>query len=301
MNQRDLAGIASAAVAVALLGAVLSATAYLLLRAYGRRVRNFRGQEILSGYGLYIAAWAAASPIAVLLGARFGVAKPVAAALVVVVAAMGVLGFLDDAFGAHGSGGFGGHLRALVRQGRVTTGLLKAGGGGFAALVAAWMLNSGQVRSQPETVALVLMNAAIIALSANFINLLDLRPGRAGWSFLVLWAVLAVCVWPKETALHGVVMASGPHYLLLTLPAAAATAALLRCDSRGLWIMGDSGSNVLGAILGFGSALLMPLAGRVVVLALLVLVHIYAEWFSLSSAIERNRFLRTIDRRLGVR
>ena len=50
---------------------------------------------------------------------------------------LAVLGYLDDVRGDRRAGGFAGHVRELV-HGRITTGLVKAVGGGVVGLLAAW-------------------------------------------------------------------------------------------------------------------------------------------------------------------
>ncbi len=272
--------------------AALTLFCRIALGRFGRRVTNFRGDCIPSGYGVYVAAWGCAVPLGVLASGDQSIKPGIALAFLVTAGSLGVLGFLDDAFGAHGSGGFGGHLRTLVRQGRVTTGLLKAAGGGLASLCAAWLLGEGTAAPH-----LVVLDGLLIALSANFVNLLDLRPGRAGWTFLFLWA--ALCGAGLAAALPGPPIVRA--YALLTLPAAVSLLVLLPGDSRGRRIMGDGGANPLGGMLGLGVCLLCPLWARVVCLGLLVAVHVYAERRSLSALIDSIPFLRALDRRLGVR
>jgi UDP-N-acetylmuramyl pentapeptide phosphotransferase/UDP-N-acetylglucosamine-1-phosphate transferase len=66
-------------------------------------------------------------------------------------------------------------------------------------------------------------------------------------------------------------------------------------------MMGDSGSNMLGAALGLTVALNTNLAFQWVIIALIAALHVYSEQRSVNEFIERNPILRTIDRRLGVR
>lgn len=258
------------------LGVALTLCAHLVFRAWSPLVSNFQGRRVRTGYGVYVAAWALA-PAAVL--ALMG-----GPGFLIVVLGFAVPGFLDDVFGAHGAGGFGGHLKALVRQGRVTTGLIKALTGGAASL-AAVMLLDGQTGARWYNVA---AGAAVIALCANFINLLDLRPGRAGWVSVALW-------------LAAMAAARAEPLLLLTGPAFLCELALLPADSRGRWIMGDSGSNVLGALIGLVIVAGMPPWTRWVGLAVLLAVHVFAERRSISRTIEAIPALRWLDSRLGVR
>ena len=82
----------------------------------------------------------------------------------------GFLGLVDDLAAVGSDRGFRGHLGAL-RQGRVTTGLLKlvAGAGIAIVLVATPGFKSGRN---------LIVDALLIALAANLGNLLDRAPGR---------------------------------------------------------------------------------------------------------------------------
>ena len=95
----------------------------------------------------------------------------------------GMLGFIDDALGGEDRG-FRGHLRAL-RDGRMTTGLLKLGGGAALALVLAAQPGFGTGKR-------VLADAILIALAANLGNLLDRAPGRVIKVSLLAWVPLAI-------------------------------------------------------------------------------------------------------------
>ncbi len=263
---------------IAVLGTALTLAAHLVFRAWAPLVTNFQGRRVRTGYGVYVAAWAIAPAVA----AVFTLATP---AFLIIVLGFAVPGFLDDVLGAHGAGGFGGHLKALMRQRRVTTGLVKAGAGGAGAFVGLALFESCACFPWWDIAA----GAAVIALSANFINLLDLRPGRAGWVSAALWAVL-LCA------------ATGRDLLFfLTVPAFVCLLVLLPADSRGTWIMGDSGSNVLGALLGLTLVLGTPPWTRWVGLAVLLAVHVFAERRSISRTIEATPALRWLDSRLGVR
>ncbi|OFX16735.1 MAG: hypothetical protein A2Z18_04040 [Armatimonadetes bacterium RBG_16_58_9] len=65
-------------------------------------------------------------------------------------------------------------------------------------------------------------------------------------------------------------------------------------------MMGDAGANALGAALGLTVALDAPVL-MLPAIALMIAIHAYSERNSISDLIERNRVLRSIDRRLGVR
>lgn len=185
------------------------------------------------------------------------------------------LGFLDDFAGDGRSRGFRGHLRAL-RAGRVTTGAVKAFGGlGLAFLVALWW--------ERWSIPAAVVDAMVIALAANFVNLLDLRPGRAAKGFLILWALVAI---PTRNS----------EYLPISASVAAALAAWLPADLREQGTLGDAGANMIGAVLGAGFVAASGMPGTLAVLALLAVVTLASERVSFTEVIERTGPLRWLDR-----
>jgi len=117
----------------------------------------------------------AGRPAAALAGAAAAAAAPgiparSRAALVAAATGAAAFGGYDDIAGSGDRRGFRGHLGALA-HGEVTTGAVKIGGIG-ATGVAAAALDGGPAVD-------VVLNSALIASSANLLNLFDLRPGRA--------------------------------------------------------------------------------------------------------------------------
>jgi hypothetical protein len=191
---------------------------------------------------------------------------------VVVGAAAAALGCYDDFYGDSHARGLGGHLRAL-RDGRMTTGMIKLGGMTGAALVVGWI----DRRSVLPTVA----DAALVAGTANLANLLDLRPGRA-------LKVLAVAA-SAATCLDG---ASG----CVAAATAAAAAATLPPDLGERAMLGDCGANGLGALLGWSLATGLGGRGRAVALAAVVGLTLASERVSFTAVIERTPWLAAVDR-----
>ncbi|HEU4964854.1 MAG TPA: hypothetical protein VFV52_13500 [Bacilli bacterium] len=185
-----------------------------------------------------------------------------------------VVGLLDDAVGNREATGLRGHVRKLLREREVTTGLLKAVTGGFIGVVAAWLLGAEGWHFA--------LDALVVALTANSINLLDLRPGRACKGVLLVLAVVGFF------SLRGI---DSPVYWLLL----GATVAYLPEDLGARMMLGDAGSNLLGGGVG---VLVLVSCGTTGILAwgiFLVLFHLYAEKYSLTETIERNRLLRWLD------
>ncbi|MGW4502019.1 hypothetical protein ACWENR_25840 [Micromonospora sp. NPDC004336] len=245
---------------------------------------NFRGRTVTLAAGPALAVGAAGA-------GAFGAssASSGAAALVAGVGA-GAVGLYDDVVGARpeqkAAKGFAGHLAAL-REGRVTAGLVKvvgvgAAGLGAAALLAADPRVAGHRRRRRQG-ALgrgvdVLLGAGVIAGTANLLNLLDLRPGRALKSGILLGAPLA----------------GGPHGGIAA-GAVGAAAGLVADDLAEDVMLGDSGANALGALLGVALAARSGPVGRAGLLAVLAGLTAASEKVSFTQVIQRTPGLRELD------
>ena len=175
------------------------------------------------------------------------------AALGGVVASLGggVAGYIDDVDqGAHDGGkvakGLKGHLGALA-HGQVTTGVIKIAGIGASALAASALVGS-KATSVGGKVADLALNTVLIAGTANLANLLDLRPGRALKATVLVATPLSYfsCAAAKPEASASA--ASAQRLLASGLNAAAITA--LVEDLQETTMLGDTGANAAGALLG---------------------------------------------------
>lgn len=161
----------------------------------------------------------------------------------------GLAGYIDDVDqGAHDGGkvakGLKGHLGALA-HGQVTTGVIKIAGIGASALAASALVGS-KATSMGGKVADLALNTVLIAGAANLANLLDLRPGRALKATVLVAAPLSYfsCAAAKTPASP----ASAQRLLASGLNAAAITA--LVEDLQETTMLGDTGANAAGALLG---------------------------------------------------
>ncbi|GIG92335.1 hypothetical protein [Plantactinospora endophytica] len=252
--------------------------------APGLRRTNFRGRTVTLAGGPALAAGAA-------LGGAVGApSRPAAAAALVAGLSCGAVGLYDDVVGARPeqktAKGFAGHLAAL-REGRVTSGVVKIAGVGAAGLAAAALLAADPtVRSHPGRrrtgraagVVDVLLGAGVIAGAANLVNLLDLRPGRA----------------LKAGVLLGTPLLPGPTGGLAAGPVGAA-AALLPADLDERVMLGDSGANALGALLGVALAARTGPVGRAGALAVITALTAASEKVSFTQVIQNTRGLRELD------
>ena len=168
------------------------------------------------------------------------------------LAAVAAVGLADDLWSGP-ERGFRAHLRA-----RRTTGVLKLLGIPAVGLAATRSLSG----------------ALLVGLSANVLNQLDTRPGRALKAYLLARAALGGR--PRR--------------------ADALAVLLLPYDLREMGMLGDAGSNALGAVLGFESVRRCTGAGRWTAIGALATLTIVGERSSLGASIERSRVLGPLDR-----
>ena len=272
---------------IVFLGIVVGLLTVRLLVVSGRDVldapalerRNFRNRPLPTAAGLLVV-------LAVLiveagrdtLGA-FGLGdepgRNIARALVLFAClGFGLLGLIDDLIGTEGDRGFRGHLNAIA-HGRATTGAIKIFGGAAVALVLASNVSFVSGRR-------LLTDAILIALAANLANLLDRAPGRAIKFGLVAWVPIAI-------------VAGGDAVGIAIAPVIGAFCGLLGDDLREHLMLGDTGANVLGAILGLAVVLDVGRGPRNFVLIGLILLTIAAEMISFSTVIERVPLLHRFD------
>ena len=197
--------------------------------------------------------------------------------LAAVLAAGGAAAFggYDDVAGDRGSTGFRGHLGALCK-GELTTGAVKLAGIGATGLAAALVADGG---SRRVSAADRVINAALVAGSANLVNLFDLRPGRA----------------IKVTALAGGLLAAAPGGAAAVGAPVAAAAALLPEDLGEHAMLGDAGANALGAMLGVAAATTLRRRDRLAALSVIVGLTAASEFVSFTQVIERTGPLRWLD------
>ncbi len=236
-------------------------------------------------------AWALGALVGVLTAP--GVAPRVRWAGVLATAGAAAVGVLDDLRGSSGDRGLRGHARALA-SGRLTTGAVKVAGLGVTGVLAAAVVLGGRAPAGRGHVpgadvpgADVLVAGGVVAGTANLVNLLDLRPGRALKAALLL-AVPAAAGRPDSGA--GALAAA----------ALGAGAGVLDVDLGGRGMLGDCGANAAGALLG--TALVVATgtsrrgaAARAAALAVVVALTAASERVSFTAVIEAHPVLRALD------
>ena len=245
--------------------------------------RNHAGQPVTLFEGPAYAVGAAAGALAGGAGAPAAVAGLGAA----------LFGGLDDLGGDGSSKGLRGHL-AAARRGELTTGAVKIVGLGATGLISAHLIDrDGQRNGIPAT----LVGGAVIAGSANLANLLDLRPGRA----LKVVLLAAVPLISASGGSHATTTGSAgcARWAATSAPAAGAAAgaalAMVPDDLAGRTMLGDTGANSAGALLGAALVARTGPCGRLVALAVLTALTLASERVSFTSVIEKTPVLRELD------
>jgi UDP-N-acetylmuramyl pentapeptide phosphotransferase/UDP-N-acetylglucosamine-1-phosphate transferase len=231
---------------------------------------NYRGRQVdlLGGPAL---------GVTVIGGALLddGLPGRVRAAAALAAATGAAAGALDDAFGSAAARGFRGHLSAM-RSGRLTTGTVKIAAIGASGMSAGLLAARGPLARR-------LAAGAVVALSANLANLLDLRPGRA----------------LKAAMLAGLPLAASSDSIaarrIATLAIGASSGVLIP-DLRERTMLGDAGANCLGALLGVAAVTDASARRIALTLGSLTALTAASEVVSFSSVIEKNAVLRAIDR-----
>jgi UDP-GlcNAc:undecaprenyl-phosphate GlcNAc-1-phosphate transferase len=187
------------------------------------------------------------------------------------------LGFLDDSLGgavdAAPPRGWRGHARAIA-AGRLSTGAIKAIG----SLALAAYAVSGTGREALEYLA----DVALLILATNFFNLIDLRPGRAEKALVLLGVGLCLGAWTAE-----------PLELLGVFLGPVLIGAYFTLRERAM--LGDTGSNLVGAIAGVWLLTTLDETGRYVALAVVAALTIYGEFRSIARAVDSLPPLRWLD------
>ena len=247
------------------------------LRARGHAATNWRGRSVAfpAGAVLVTCSLLALAPLAVLDDrAGLDLLDPGLDRWAVYALGVCLLGLIDDALGrGDGPRGWRQHTAALL-AGRFSTGAVKALG---AAALAAFA-TAGRGRHDVG----YLVDLALLLLTTNLFNLLDLRPGRVEKVLAALLAALCVGAW-TVAPLDLLGLFIGP-----LLVGAAFT---LREHA----MLGDSGANLAGAVAGIALLTVLGPAGRAVALGIVAAISIFGEFRSISAAIDRLPLLRALD------
>jgi len=241
---------------------------------------NYQDEKLAFPLGavLVTASLVALAPLAV-LNERAGLdlLEPDLRRWIIYFVGVAFLGLLDDSLGlGHAEGtprGWRGHARAVMR-GELSTGAVKAIG----ALALAAYVVTGTGNEWPSYIA----DVALLILTTNLFNLLDLRGGRVEKVLFLVVAGICLGGWtliPVE--LTGIFL--GPFLV----------GAWFTLRDRAM--LGDTGSNLAGALAGVVLLTGLDETGRLIALAAVILLTIYGEFRSISKTVDKLPPLRFID------
>jgi UDP-GlcNAc:undecaprenyl-phosphate/decaprenyl-phosphate GlcNAc-1-phosphate transferase len=250
------------------------------MRRVGLVRENWRGRRVAYPLGAVLVAVSliALAPLALLDDrADLDLLDPDLRRWIVYVLGVALLGLLDDSLGRAGEAGsprgWRGHVRALL-GGSFSTGAIKAIG---AFALAAYAV-SGRGREDLDYLA----DLALLLLATNLFNLLDLRPGRVEKAFAVLLVGLCLGSWTLE-----------PFGLLGIFIGPVLIGALYTLRERAM--LGDAGSNLVGALAGVSLIEVLGDDARLVALGVVAALTLYGEFRSINAFVERVPLLRQLD------
>lgn len=186
---------------------------------------------------------------------------------------IGMIGLLDDLIGEKTIKGLKGHIKALF-NGTLTTGAIKAILGFFISFIVSFYL-SNDIKN-------LIVNSLLISLFTNFINLFDLRPGRAIKVFIIFSFIF---IWSSKIKDKNYIIYS---FFGIIIP-------YIKFDLKAMVMMGDVGANILGFTLGVFTAVNFSIIFKIILLIILLTFHFIAEKISFSKIIDNNKVLRYID------
>jgi len=185
---------------------------------------------------------------------------------------IGIIGMVDDfTYPNNHSKGFKGHIRNFMK-GNLTTGMLKAVFGFTVACVVSLFLSTDFIN--------VILNTMIISFTTNLLNLLDTRPLRAIKAYGI---IMIFILFTSDIILAGYVVIG-------------AIVAYFPVEKNEQGMLGDSGSNFLGALAGMHLVLTYEnIYIRLFLFIFVFLLNLLSEKYSFSAIIENNSVLRYID------
>lgn len=244
-----------------------------MLESCGLIRKNYRGEMIPVGMGIaFIPALMVNSAILTYFNIEHDRLLLIFVLLFAVMA-MAFAGIMDDAIGNRDVTGLKGHFLSIFK-GRLTTGGFKAVLGGFIGIVVS--------AAVADNILGVVVGTLVVALATNFMNLLDLRPGRAIKVYLIISILVLIFAGDFNRQLYMLLLPGVVSYFIF--------------DLKALSMMGDAGSNVLGVFIGVMIVISFSIQVQLVCLVGLIAIHVLTEKYSLTKLIEQNSVLNFIDK-----
>ena len=244
-----------------------------MLESCGLIRKNYRGEMIPVGMGIaFIPALMVNSAILTYFNIEHDRLLLIFVLLFALMA-MAFAGIMDDAIGNRDVTGLKGHFLSMFK-GRLTTGGFKAVLGGFIGIVVS--------AAVADNILGVVVGTLVVALATNFMNLLDLRPGRAIKVYLIISILVLIFAGDFNRQLYMLLLPGVVSYFIF--------------DLKALSMMGDAGSNVLGVFIGVMIVISFSIQVQLVCLVGLIAIHVLTEKYSLTKLIEQNSVLNFIDK-----
>lgn len=242
---------------------------------------NYRGESIPAATGII---FLIVLPIAIGLGFVLTIDSITtinAVLFLFVILGIGLAGLIDDCLGSHAVKGFKGHLKAFLKEKKLTTGGLKAFLGGTIALV--FSIANARLNGFGKYPWIFVIDLFLVALATNIINLFDLRPGRAGKVYLIIFTVVLLL---SENFID---------FTGLFLPILVILLIYLPHDLKAEMMLGDVGSNLLGASLGMMMVWMLSDFGKIIAFLIFFSLQLAAEKVSFSEIIDKYGPLKYFD------
>jgi hypothetical protein len=259
------------------------------LRRSAPHYPNYRGVQVYNGLGIVWFVWLLSFWIGAHLLSAAGILQPNWMSYLVpifpLVSGSCIFGLFDDWVGDKSAKGFRGHLKSFFK-GILTTGGIKMVGIGLLALFTAVSL----YWQGPESLPRIICATCVMALFANFINLFDLRPGRAGKVYLLGLVLATVCL-----VFSPLLFLAWPDIIALVLAGLGPLVAVWRFDLGEEGMLGDAGANSMGAFLGFIYATTLPVWILGILSVVLLALNLILERISFSDIVASNKVLSYLD------
>ncbi|HHZ13011.1 MAG: hypothetical protein ACOX1R_07380 [Caldicoprobacterales bacterium] len=240
----------------------------LLLYTKGLRTSNYHGREVVYGAGLVFLIPCIIS----VLPLWDQVGKDNLMIYLAVLLSMTLMGYLDDSLGDSSRKGFKNHINGLL-SGYVSTGIIKI----VLGLIIGFIIS----KTYFTNILDIAFHTILFCLCVNFINLLDLRPGRAIKGFTILALLISLL--------------SNFQSLWILLPIFSGLTIYIKDEMEERCMLGDTGSNLLGGALGFYTLIEGRPWTKYGLFGILLILHFIAEFRSFSEIIDSNSILKQVD------
>jgi hypothetical protein len=190
-----------------------------------------------------------------------------------------IIGILDDTLGSSNVKGLKGNIRSALVSKKISTGIIKAV---FVIVIACYIYYFFNEEYW-------ILKGILTALTTNLFNLFDLRPGRCIKFYYAFFFFLSFSSirWTRELFIIFTIIITIYYFW----------------DAYGFSMLGDSGSNLTGFIIGLilSEAIGTSLFGLIAFIIILITLQLILDKYSFTEFIKYNPSLDYIDRFLTER